>query len=81
MKSHAIRKLRAALAADRAVYGLWVTLESASVTEMAVALGLDWVVIDAEHGALDWKEIVEHLRATVRSDTVALVRVADSTAA
>jgi len=44
---------------------------------MAVALGLDWVVIDAEHGHLDWKEIVEHLRATVRSDTVALVRIAE----
>jgi 2-dehydro-3-deoxyglucarate aldolase/4-hydroxy-2-oxoheptanedioate aldolase len=43
---------------------------------MAVALGLDWVVIDAEHGHLDWKEIVEHLRAAVRSDTVALVRLA-----
>ena len=27
---------------------------------MAVALGLDWVVIDAEHGHLDWKDIVEH---------------------
>ena len=40
---------------------------------MAVALGFDWVVIDAEHGHLDWKEIVEHIRATVRSDTVALV--------
>ena len=76
MKSQAIRKLRAKLAADEAAYGLWVTLESASVTEMAVALGLDWVVIDAEHGHLDWKEIVEHLRATVRSDTVALVRLA-----
>ncbi len=77
MKSLAIRKLRATLAADRAAYGLWVTLESPSVTEMAVALGLDWVVIDAEHGALDWADIVEHLRATTRSDTVALVRVSD----
>ena len=44
---------------------------------MAVALGLDWVVIDAEHGHLDWKEIAEHIRATVRSDTVALVRLAE----
>src|SRR3954470_15460131 len=77
MKSPAIRKLRQKLAAKQPVYGLWVTLESPSVTEMAVALGLDWVVIDAEHGHLDWKEIVEHLRATVRSDTVALVRVAE----
>jgi 2-dehydro-3-deoxyglucarate aldolase/4-hydroxy-2-oxoheptanedioate aldolase len=45
---------------------------------MAVALGVDWVVIDAEHGHLDWKPIVEHLRAAVRSDTVALVRVAEN---
>jgi 2-keto-3-deoxy-L-rhamnonate aldolase RhmA len=75
MNTHAIRKLREKLASGKAVYGLWVTLESPSVTEMAVALGLDWVVIDAEHGHLDWKEIVEHLRSAVRSDTVALVRV------
>src|SRR3954465_11696714 len=77
MNTSAIRRFRETLAAGRAAYGLWVTLESASVTEMAVALGLDWVVIDAEHGHLDWKEVVEHLRAAVRSETVALVRVAD----
>ena len=39
MKVSAIRKLRRKLAADEPVYGLWVTLESASITEMAVALG------------------------------------------
>lgn len=77
MKTPAIKALRKKLAADQPVYGLWVTLESPSITEMAVALGLDWVVIDAEHGHLDWKEIVEHLRATIRSETVALVRIAE----
>jgi 2-keto-3-deoxy-L-rhamnonate aldolase RhmA len=77
MKTSAIKKLRRKLAADQPVYGLWVTLESASIAEMAVALGLDWIVIDAEHGHLDWKEIVEHIRATVRSDTVVLVRIAE----
>jgi 2-keto-3-deoxy-L-rhamnonate aldolase RhmA/quercetin dioxygenase-like cupin family protein len=77
MKSPAIRTLRRKLATGECVYGLWVTLESASITEMAVALGLDWIVIDAEHGHLDWRDIVEHLRATVRSDTVALVRIAE----
>jgi len=77
MNTLAVRKLRETLAAGAAVYGLWVTLESASVTEMAVALGLDWVVIDAEHGHLDWKEIVAHLRTAVRSETVALVRIAE----
>jgi 2-keto-3-deoxy-L-rhamnonate aldolase RhmA len=75
MKTAAIRKFRKKLAAGQPVLGMWVTLESASITEMAVAFGLDWVVIDAEHGHLDWKEIVEHIRATVRSDTVALVRI------
>ncbi|MBI3864596.1 MAG: cupin domain-containing protein [Planctomycetia bacterium] len=77
MKVSAIRKFRQKLAADQPVYGLWVTLESATITEMAVALGLDWVVIDAEHGHLDWHDILEHLRATVRSDTTALVRVTE----
>ena len=77
MKTAAIQALRRKLAADKPVFGLWVTLESPSITEMAVALGMDWVVIDAEHGHLDWKEIVEHLRATARSETVALVRIAE----
>src|SRR6059036_1536172 len=77
MKIAAIKKLREKLAADQPVYGMWITLESASISEMAVALGLDWIVIDAEHGHLDWKEILEHIRAAVRSDTVVLVRVAE----
>ena len=55
--------------------GLWVTLESPTITEIAVTLGLDWVVIDAEHGHLDFKEIIEHIRATRNSNTVPLVRI------
>jgi len=77
MKPAALRRLRHKIAAGDSTYGLWITLESPSITEMAVSLDLDWVVIDAEHGHLDWKEIVEHLRATVRSETVALVRIAE----
>lgn len=77
MKSSALQQFRNKLARNEPTYGLWVTLESASITEMAVALGLDWIVIDAEHGHLDWKEILEHIRATVRSQTVVLVRVAE----
>ena len=63
MKTPALRKLRQKLANNQPLYGLWVTLESPSISEMAAALGLDWIVIDAEHGHLDWKHIVEHLRA------------------
>jgi 2-keto-3-deoxy-L-rhamnonate aldolase RhmA/quercetin dioxygenase-like cupin family protein len=77
MKTASLKAFRRKLAQDQTLLGLWVTLESPSITEMAVALGLDWVVVDAEHGHLDWKEILEHVRATVRSDTVALVRLAE----
>src|SRR5687768_9412554 len=68
MKSRAVQAMRQKLAAGKPVYGLWVTLESASITEMGVALGLDWIVIDAEHGHLDWHDILEHVRTAVRSD-------------
>ena len=77
MKTKALSQFRAKLANDEPVYGLWITMESATVTEMAVALGIDWVVIDAEHGHLGWKEINEHLRASLRSTTVTLVRIAE----
>ena len=77
MKSRAVQAMRQKLAVGKPVFGLWVTLDSASITEMGVALGLDWIVIDAEHGHLDWHEIVEHVRAAVRSDTVILVRIAE----
>src|SRR5215207_5131732 len=77
MKTAACQALRRTLAADRPAFGLWISLDSPAITEMAVALGLDWVVIDAEHGHLDWNEIANHLRATVRSETVALVRLAE----
>ncbi|MCI0699866.1 MAG: aldolase/citrate lyase family protein, partial [Planctomycetia bacterium] len=77
MKPAACRALRRTLSADQPTFGMWVSLESPAITEMAVALGLDWIVIDAEHGHLDWKEIAEHIRATVRSEIVALVRLAE----
>ncbi|MFM7164828.1 MAG: aldolase/citrate lyase family protein [Planctomycetaceae bacterium] len=81
MKTAALKKFRSRLQQQQSVVGLWVTLESASLTEMAVALGVDWVVVDAEHGHLDWKEINELIRAALRSDTVVLVRLAERSTA
>ena len=69
------QKLKQKFRNSETTYGLWVSLESPSITEMAVAVGLDWVVIDTEHGHLDFKEVLEHLRALNRSSTVGLVRV------
>jgi 2-keto-3-deoxy-L-rhamnonate aldolase RhmA len=57
--------------------GMWVSLEAPTITEIAVVLGFDWVVIDAEHGHLDHKEIVEHLRVTRGTQTTPIVRIAE----
>jgi 2-keto-3-deoxy-L-rhamnonate aldolase RhmA len=67
--------LKRKLAEGRVTCGLWVTLESPTVTEIAAALGFDWVVIDAEHGHLDYKEIMEHIRVARHTDTTPLVRI------
>ncbi len=77
MKTAAIQQLRLKLQADGPVFGLWVSLDAPAITEMAVALGVDWVVIDTEHGHLDWQEVVAHIRAAVRSQTAVLVRIVE----
>lgn len=68
-------RLKRLLAQGETTLGLWVTLEAPSITEIASTMGLDWVVIDAEHGHLDLKEIVEHLRAARNTKTTPLVRI------
>jgi len=80
MKSAALHRFRRKLQANKPVYGVWVTLEAAAVSEIATGLGFDWIVIDAAHGHLDWAEVLEHIRATARSETVALVRLAEANA-
>jgi 2-keto-3-deoxy-L-rhamnonate aldolase RhmA len=67
--------LRIQLKAGRTTYGMWVTLESPNVLEAATALGIDWVVIEMEHGHLDWSDVVNHLRVVSGTQTAAIVRV------
>jgi 2-keto-3-deoxy-L-rhamnonate aldolase RhmA len=69
------QRLKQRLRSGRPAVGLWITLGSTAVVEMAVHLGLDWVCIDAEHGDLDFREVSGHLAAANRSPTATLVRV------
>jgi 2-keto-3-deoxy-L-rhamnonate aldolase RhmA len=68
-------RLRLRLREKETAYGLWVTVETPAITEAAVALGLDWVCIDMEHGHQDFHEVMNHLRVVRGSATAALVRV------
>ncbi len=74
-QANAVQRFKRMLADGQTVLGLWITLESATISEIAVHLGMDWVCIDLEHGELDYQEVANHLRALRRSETVALVRI------
>ncbi len=67
--------LRQKLQREESALGLWVTLESPNITEAAAMLGVDWVVIEMEHGHLQWKHVLEHVRVANAAQTAALVRI------
>jgi 2-dehydro-3-deoxyglucarate aldolase/4-hydroxy-2-oxoheptanedioate aldolase len=72
---HASEGLRRKLRNGKPIFGLWVTMESPTVSEIAARVGLDWICIDTEHGELDLQEVANHLRAIARSSTAAIVRI------
>ena len=45
---------------------------------MACRLGFDWVVVDAEHGYLDMKNVMEHIRVANLMNVPCLVRIAET---
>ncbi len=67
-------KFRQMLARGETTYGLWVTSEASSITEIAGVLGLDWICVDMEHGYLDYKDLQGHLTAARGTDLTVLVR-------
>lgn len=68
------RGLRKKFQSRETAYGLWVTLESPAITEVAAKLGLDWLCIDLEHGPLDYHNVANHLLAARGSGLSVLVR-------
>ncbi len=52
-----------------------VTIPSAIVTQAIAAAGCDAVIIDREHGAIDWGSLHAMIAATQGSDCAPLVRV------
>ena len=66
-----LRKLRA----GQASLGCFLNLESASVAEMLGEAGFDWLMVQAEHNAMDMAQIQELLRAIGNTEAVPLVRI------
>jgi 4-hydroxy-2-oxoheptanedioate aldolase len=69
--------LRDALAgADRPLFGMWLDTGSPLVAEICAGSGLDWVLIDAEHGPNDVPSVLAQLQAIAAYPVTAVVRPA-----
>jgi 2,4-dihydroxyhept-2-ene-1,7-dioic acid aldolase len=60
--------------AGETLFGAWASLGSPGSAELLGRSGLDWVVVDLEHGNTTESELLAHLTAIEASGSVALVR-------
>ena len=68
-------RVRERLAGGTTVLGVIIFTASPTVVELAAAAGLDFVILDMEHSALDLAGAAHLLRAADASDIAAFVRV------
>jgi 4-hydroxy-2-oxoheptanedioate aldolase len=73
-RTHPGRVLRDRILAGELLFGAWAGLGSPASAELLGRVGLDWVVVDLEHGAGTEAELLAHLMAIEVSGSVALVR-------
>ena len=62
-------------AADRPLGGMWVCSGSALVAEICAGSGLDWLLIDMEHGPNGLESVLAQLQAVAAYPVTPVVRV------
>ena len=70
--------LRDKLKSGATCLGTFTTSNDPCLTELLCGSGFDFLVIDAEHGALNIESVQAGIMATMASDTVPIVRVPNS---
>ena len=70
-------RVRNKLAAGKTVLGILVFTASPVVVEVTAAAGLDFVILDMEHSAIDPERVAHLIRAADASGLTAFVRVPD----
>lgn len=70
--------LKAKLAAGDNCFGMWLHTGSPAVTEIVANAGLDFIIIDLEHGPGDLEVATAMMRATLGTETTPVVRVPSS---
>lgn len=68
--------IREALRSRRATCGTWLTMADVDVARTLSRCGFAWLVVDMEHGAIDWRDAAVLFGALASSGCVPLCRVA-----
>ncbi len=66
---------RQALARGRPLVGIWSMLNSSTVVEGLAHSQFDWLLIDGEHSPVMLSDALSHLRATMGSNVIPIVRI------
>jgi len=69
-------KTKQKIQAGQATLGAFVGMGCPEAAEVMAYVGFDWLVIDAEHGPLDWRTCLSLLQAMNGSEATPIVRVA-----
>lgn len=80
LRLDAQRSFKDLFPAERPVAGMFVCSGDAGVAEICAGAGLDYLLIDAEHGAMNLESVAAQLRAVAGYPGVAVVRVPDNDA-
>ena len=62
-------RVKALLRAGRPAFGVFATIPSVAIVQIMAASGLDWVLIDMEHGAIDYATAHAMIAATTGTRT------------
>ena len=72
MRENAVKRL---WREDRPAYGGWLTIGNSFTAEVMAHQGLDWLVVDLQHGIIDYETMVPMLQAISTTETTPIVRV------
>jgi 4-hydroxy-2-oxoheptanedioate aldolase len=70
-----LNRLKAKLAAGDPSFGVIAIIPSIAVVQVLASAGVDWIIIDMEHGPVDISVLHGMISATAGSQTVPLVRL------
>jgi len=68
-------RVKAKLARGEATVGTWTMIGHPVVAEILAQAGFDWVVLDVEHGVMDWPRVLPQVQAVQGQGCAAICRV------